>query len=91
MYSGRTLYGEFKITGELQNVIEQFEKESSSERFTLRLLFKGIRNICAVSEKPIVLMIDEVDSATNNQVFLDFLAQLRAQYIRRFQQPAFRR
>lgn len=82
--------GEFKITGELQNVIEEFEKESSSERFTLRLLFKGIRNICAVSEKPIVLMIDEVDSATNNQVFLDFLAQLRAQYIRRFQQPAFK-
>lgn len=81
---------EFKITRELQNVIEEFEKESSSERFTLRSLFKGIRNICAVSEKPIVLMIDEVDSATNNQVFLDFLAQLRAQYIRRFQQPAFK-
>lgn len=28
-------------------------------------------------------MIDEVDSATNNQVFLDFLAQLRAYYIDR--------
>ena len=31
----------------------------------------------------IVLIIDEVDSATNNQVFLDFLAQLREGYIRR--------
>ena len=30
-----------------------------------------------------VLMIDEVDSATNNQVFLDFLMQLRAYYIER--------
>ena len=30
-------------------------------------------------------MIDEVDSASNNQVFLDFLGQLRAQYINRFQ------
>ena len=28
-------------------------------------------------------MIDEVDSATNNQVFLDFLAQLRDGYINR--------
>lgn len=38
-------------------------------------------------DKPVVLLIDEVDSATNNQVFLDFLGQLRAQYIRRYQQP----
>ena len=30
-----------------------------------------------------MLMIDEVDSATNNQVFLDFLAQLRGYYINR--------
>ena len=28
-------------------------------------------------------MIDEVDSATNNQVFQDFLAQLRGYYINR--------
>lgn len=34
-------------------------------------------------------MIDEVDSATNNQVFLDFLAQLRAYYIDRDIQPTF--
>lgn len=34
-------------------------------------------------------MIDEVDSATNNQVFLDFLVQLRAYYIDRDVQPTF--
>ena len=28
-------------------------------------------------DKPVVLIIDEVDGAANNQVFLDFLAQLR--------------
>lgn len=33
---------------------------------------------CEESYKPIVLMIDEVDTAANNQVFLDFLAQLRS-------------
>ena len=38
---------------------------------------------CASTNKPVVLMIDEVDSATNNQVFLDFLAQLREGYISR--------
>lgn len=29
----------------------------------------------------VVLLIDEVDTATNNQIFLDFLAQLRASYL----------
>jgi hypothetical protein len=42
------------------------------------------------SEKPIVLIIDEVDSATNNQVFLDFLAQLRGYYLRRTKKPMFK-
>lgn len=34
-------------------------------------------------------MIDEVDSATNNQVFLDFLAQMRGYYLNREEMPAF--
>ena len=38
---------------------------------------------CSVSKNPVVLIIDEVDSAANNQVFLDFLAQLRDGYISR--------
>lgn len=61
----------------------------SNSIFSLKELFECLRDICAVSDKPIVLMIDEVDSASNNQVFLDFLAQLRAQYIERAWQPAF--
>ncbi len=46
-------------------------------------LFDAIIGWCAQSEKPIVLMIDEVDAASNYQVFLSFLAQLRGNYIRR--------
>ncbi len=38
---------------------------------------------CSESDKNVVLIIDEVDSATNNQVFLDFLAQLRSLYLKR--------
>lgn len=58
-------------------------------RYGLVKLFQGISAICAVSPKPIVLMIDEVDSASNNQVFLDFLAQLRGYYLQRHKQPTF--
>ena len=38
---------------------------------------------CNTAQKRLVLIIDEVDSATNNQVFLDFLAQLRDMYLER--------
>ena len=44
-------------------------------------IFYLFQHWCAEEEKGIVLMIDEVDSATNNQIFLDFLAQLRLQYL----------
>jgi len=39
-----------------------------------------ITNICKKSQKEIVLMIDEVDKASSNIVFLDFLAILRDKY-----------
>jgi hypothetical protein len=37
------------------------------------------------SGRKVVLMIDEVDKAANNQLFLDFLGMLRAKYLRRNQ------
>lgn len=49
----------------------------------LSVLFPCLNAWCAGSPKPVVLMIDEVDSAANNQVFIDFLAQLRGYYLKR--------
>ena len=77
-------------SGKLAEVLEDLGKNSCKEKFSLRLLFKELRSVCASSDRPVVLIMDEVDSASNNQVFLDFLAQIRAQYITRFQQPAFK-
>ena len=37
--------------------------------FSLTDLFASLGQICHASDKPIVLMIDEVDSASNNQIF----------------------
>ncbi len=62
---------------------------SSPKMFTLFDLFGHLSQICAVSDKPVVLLVDEVDSAANNQVFLDFLAQLRGYYIDRDETPIF--
>ncbi len=52
-------------------------------------IFDCFSEWCESSSYPIVLMIDEVDTATNNQVFLDFLAQLRAAYLDGDVTPAF--
>jgi len=76
---------------ELEEAVKILEKnvEAAQSSFRLRRLFANLRDIFGVSDKPFVLLIDEVDSASNNQVFLDFLAQLRAGYINRDEQPAF--
>ncbi|MBQ8637769.1 MAG: AAA-like domain-containing protein [Lachnospiraceae bacterium] len=70
------------------NSLDRQMKEKNPD-FELPELFECLNEICIGADKPIVLMIDEVDSATNNQVFLDFLAMLRAYYIDRDINPTF--
>lgn len=55
----------------------------------LGMLFSCLSDWCSEEKKPVVLMIDEVDSAANNQVFLDFLSQLRGYYIHRKERSTF--
>ena len=57
--------------------------EKEPDRVKLDDIFRVFTKWCKAADKPVVLIIDEVDSATNNQVFLDFLAQLRDRYLRR--------
>ena len=52
-------------------------------------LFQYVSDICQEADRPLVLMVDETDSAANNQVFMDFLAQLRGYYIDRDHSPTF--
>ncbi|MCD7922286.1 MAG: AAA-like domain-containing protein [Clostridiales bacterium] len=59
------------------------------ENMNLSKLFFYLSDWCEQSPKPVVLIIDEVDTASNYQVFLDFLAQLRAGYIDRDITPTF--
>ena len=55
----------------------------TAKAIRLFTMFQCLRQIWAKADRPMVLMIDEVDSATNNQLFLDFLAALRSHYIKR--------
>lgn len=56
---------------------------------SLQILFKVLKSWCARLDRKIVLIIDEADAASNDQVFVDFLAQLRAGYMRKHRTPAF--
>ena len=75
---------------EMPNEIEeQIKQMKLSLNYVEADLFVTLSEWCEMSSKPIVLMIDEVDSASNNQVFLDFLAQLRGYYLERTEFPTF--
>jgi len=69
----------------MDEVLTKMEKEADmgSGDITLYKLFIYLSYVLEYAKKPIVLMIDEVDIATNNQVFLDFLAKLRVDYLNR--------
>ncbi len=70
-------------------ICSQMDAMRNSDENTMDNLFYCLCEWCAASEKPIVLLIDEVDQASNNQVFLDFLAQLRGYYLNRTETPTF--
>ena len=69
----------------MEPLTEIMERDSNS----LKELFMRLSRMCRNSAQPIVLMIDEVDSASNNQVFIEFLAQLRGYYLKRDKMPIF--
>lgn len=64
--------------------LEQFrDLWENSRKAKLSDLFRIFDQWCRENEKRIVLMIDEIDTATGKQVFLDFLGKLRSNYLKR--------
>ena len=76
---------EFWDTPIPSNIVGALEKLNEKQETSVKMdeLFRVFMRWFTEVEKPVVLMIDEVDRATNNQVFLDFLAQLRSLYLKR--------
>lgn len=68
--------------GEIRERLTKFAC-GNAENARLSRLFRCLSRWCDLSDRKIVLMIDEIDSAANNQVFLDFLTQLRGYYIQK--------
>lgn len=78
------------IEDNISDVISEIKENTKDEDYELMELFLDLNAICKILPKMIVLIIDEVDSATNNQVFIDFLAQIRSYYLKRNQITTFK-
>ncbi len=76
------------LPADIYSQLQELVGETRS--IVLNDLFRIFDRWCKKSSKPVVLMIDEVDSATNNQVFLDFLGKLRSNYLKRQRKPSYR-
>ena len=82
-------YGEVvDVTPDMVKLFEEmFKLDASNRNFTE--LSRFISKLCKISNKPIVLMIDEVDQASNHEMFLSFLGMLRDKFLRRVERPTF--
>lgn len=63
--------------------------EVSATLKNLGALSEAISDLVDKSSKKIVLLIDEVDKSSNNQLFVSFLGVLRNKYLSRYSAPTF--
>ncbi len=70
------------------NLADWIRKES--EKITnLEMVADFITELVIKADKKIILLIDEVDKSSNNQLFVSFLAMLRNKYLERATFPTF--
>lgn len=62
---------------------EDWLLEQSSKTDSLKALSNMISQFVHKTNKKVVLLIDEVDQSSNNQLFVNFLAMLRNKYLQR--------
>ncbi len=67
------------------NAPERIRRIWDEEELTEAILYLGskITRLCQESDKKMILMIDEVDKSSENQIFLTFLGMLRDKYLGR--------
>ena len=77
------MYKGLKRAKASQEILEDWEKNINipKHKDAFDYLSEKITTLCEMSDKEIVLMIDEVDKSSDNQIFLHFLGMLRNKYL----------
>ena len=78
----RLMAREFQHKSENDNSRVFWENCSKSD-YDMDMLGVNISSFCQSSEKLVLLLIDEVDQSSNNQLFVRFIGMLRDLYLRR--------
>jgi AAA-like domain len=69
--------------------LEQAISVEISKTHSFKLLSAAISNVVSASGRKVVVLIDEVDKSSNNQLFVSFLGILRDKYLERGDIPTF--
>jgi hypothetical protein len=69
--------------------LKDWLEAAAPKTLNLKLLDKAITDLCLQTDKKVVVLIDEVDKSSNNQLFVSFLAMLRDKYLVRDETKTF--
>ncbi len=69
--------------------IKKWLAEVAKHTDSLKGVSKLISELVTKTDKKVVVLIDEVDKSSNNQLFVSFLAMLRNKYLERKKSPTF--
>jgi hypothetical protein len=72
-----------------QTTVSSFLSDVSKSTTTLKLLSNAISDLVKIANTKIVILIDEVDKSSNNQLFVHFLGMLRDKYLDRDKSATF--
>ena len=74
--------------GEVKSILKEVAPRGQKE-ISLTEFKETVIDLCNASDKPLVIFIDEVDQASNNDSFIKFLGLLRNMFLSRDEFPTF--
>lgn len=78
-----------RYTQRSEAVIKAWLASVAAQTQSLKDVSEVISELILKTDKKIVLLIDEVDKSSNNQLFISFLAMLRNKFLERKKEPTF--
>jgi hypothetical protein len=78
-----------KVAHESVPELKSWLLETALKTDSLETLSEAITELCSKTTRKVVVLIDEVDKSSNNQLFVSFLAMLRNKYLERKRSPTF--
>ncbi|MDE7478817.1 MAG: AAA family ATPase, partial [Lachnospiraceae bacterium] len=73
---------ELRRNGVHENIVSEWEQKIESD-YPLKMFGRKISLLCTQTNQKVILIMDEADKSSDNQIFLSFLGMLRDKYLKR--------